>query len=141
MFLDGSLYPSHHQKNAFGNETLYLEKYIENPRHIEVQIIGDKYGNVAHLGDRECSVQRRNQKLVEIAPAPHLPDQLRDEILESALKFARSQKYSSLGTFEYLLDLDSEENHFVFIEANARLQVERTVTPIHPSLHGHIPRG
>ena len=115
-------------RKAFGISDVYLEKFVEHARHIEVQIIGDKYGNVAHLGDRECSVQRRNQKLVEIAPAPHLPDQLRDEILESALKFARSQKYSSLGTFEYLLDLDSEENHFVFIEANARLQVEHTVT-------------
>ena len=115
-------------KKAFGISEVYLEKFVERARHIEVQIIGDKYGNVAHLGDRECSVQRRNQKLVEIAPAPNLPDQLRNEILESALKFARSQKYSSLGTFEYLLDLDSEEDYFVFIEANARLQVEHTVT-------------
>ncbi len=115
---------------AFGLPDVYVEEFIPRARHIEVQIIGDGQGNAAHLYERECSVQRRYQKVVEIAPAPHLDDDLRQSIISAAVRFARNEDYLSLGTFEFLLDVTGREGvpPFVFIEANARLQVEHTVT-------------
>lgn len=113
---------------SFGVGDLYVEEFLARARHVEVQIIGDNAGNVVHLGERECSAQRRNQKVVEIAPAPNFPTALRDKILKSALTFAQLQSYKSLGTFEFLVDGNESDSQFVFIEANARLQVEHTVT-------------
>ena len=114
---------------AFGNPALYVEQLIPRARHIEVQIIGDLHGSVAHLWERECSVQRRFQKIVEIAPAPHLDAAVRDQIVEAAIRIAADVGYSSLGTFEFLLDASpAGDNAFYFLEANARLQVEHTVT-------------
>ncbi len=115
---------------SFGNGALYVEQLIPRARHIEVQIIGDLSGDIAHLGERECSVQRRFQKIVEIAPAPHLDGELRERIIQSALDISRAAGYSSLGTFEFLLDASAQagDTPFAFLEANARLQVEHTVT-------------
>ena len=117
-------------KAAFGVADVYVEEFLPRARHIEVQILGDAAGNVAHLGERECSVQRRHQKVVEVAPAPALDDDLRSRIIDSAVQFARHQNYASLGTFEFLVDVSDakSERPFVFIETNARLQVEHTVT-------------
>ncbi len=117
-------------KRNFGNGDLYVEQLIENAKHIEVQIIGDSFGNVTHLWERECSIQRRYQKLVEIAPAPFITKTLRDQIIESAINLADSVGYCNLGTFEFLAyqSHGSEYDSFVFIEGNARLQVEHTVT-------------
>ncbi len=117
-------------RRSFGNGDLYAEQLIENARHIEVQIIGDHFGNVTHLWERECSIQRRYQKLVEIAPAPFIAESLRDEIIESAVKLANSVGYSNIGTFEFLTyqSNQAEYDSFVFIEGNPRLQVEHTVT-------------
>ena len=115
---------------AFGCGDLYVEQFVPRARHIEVQILGDHTGAVTHLGERECSVQRRFQKIVEIAPAPALDDGLRRRIIEAAVRLARSMGYSNAGTFEFLVDVSgrSPRQPFVFIEANARLQVEHTVT-------------
>ncbi len=114
---------------AFGSGALYVEQLIPRARHIEVQIIGDLHGGVGHLWERECSVQRRFQKVVEIAPAPHLGSSTRDAIVEAAVRIARDVGYSSLGTFEFLLDAsEGSGDKFYFLEANARLQVEHTVT-------------
>ncbi|MDF2233359.1 carboxyl transferase domain-containing protein [Albimonas sp. CAU 1670] len=115
---------------AFGRPELYVEAFIPRARHVEVQIVGDRHGAVAHLGERECSIQRRYQKIVEIAPAPGLDPGLREEILDAALRIARSVDYLNLGTFEFLVDATGRPGAlpFVFIEANARLQVEHTVT-------------
>ena len=115
---------------SFGNGALYVEQLIPRARHIEVQIIGDLSGDIAHLGERECSVQRRFQKIVEIAPAPHLDGELRERIIQAALDISRAAGYSSLGTFEFLLDASEQagDTPFAFLEANARLQVEHTVT-------------
>ncbi|MDE2988403.1 MAG: carbamoyl-phosphate synthase large subunit [Chloroflexota bacterium] len=114
---------------AFGSGALYVEQLIPRARHIEVQVIGDLHGGVGHLWERECSVQRRFQKIVEIAPAPHLAAETREAILEAAVRIARDVGYSSLGTFEFLLDASpGSGDQFYFLEANARLQVEHTVT-------------
>ncbi|XP_050404897.1 pyruvate carboxylase, mitochondrial isoform X2 [Patella vulgata] len=110
---------------AFGNGSLFLEKFIERPRHIEVQILGDSHGNVIHLYERDCSVQRRHQKVVEIAPAPHLDPAIRDRMTADAVKLCRHVGYENAGTVEFLLD---NTGNFFFIEVNARLQVEHTVT-------------
>ncbi|MDB5504683.1 MAG: pyruvate carboxylase [Tardiphaga sp.] len=117
-------------KAAFGDDTVYVERLVENARHIEVQIVGDSAGAVTHFGERECTIQRRNQKLIEIAPSPSLSQGLRQRILDAALKLAAAAKYDNLGTFEFLVDAsDSGEGaFFAFIEANPRLQVEHTVT-------------
>ena len=115
-------------KAAFGVGDVYVEEFLARARHIEVQILGDSMGNIVHLGERECSVQRRNQKVVEIAPAPNLSAVLRDRIIDAAVSFAEQQDYLSLGTFEFLVGDSVGESGFVFIEANARLQVEHTVT-------------
>ena len=117
-------------KAAFGVADVYVEEFLTRARHLEVQIVGDAHGNVVHLGERECSIQRRYQKIVEVAPAPALDNQLRGQILDAAVRFAGAEGYSSLGTFEFLVDDTGRKGAqpFVFIEANARLQVEHTVT-------------
>jgi acetyl/propionyl-CoA carboxylase alpha subunit/acetyl-CoA carboxylase carboxyltransferase component len=113
---------------AFGNGDLYAEQRVVRARHVEVQIAGDGTGAVCHLWERECSLQRRHQKLVEVAPAPNLPAGLRGRILEDAVRMARRLRYRGLGTFEFLVDGDGDDARYSFIEANARLQVEHTVT-------------
>src|SRR5688572_23039796 len=115
---------------AFGVDDVYVEELIPRARHVEVQIVGDLHGAVAHLGERECSVQRRYQKVIEIDPAPALDDRLRSEIIAAAVRFARHVTYANLGTFEFLVDVSGRAGAppFVFIETNARLQVEHTVT-------------
>jgi acetyl/propionyl-CoA carboxylase alpha subunit/acetyl-CoA carboxylase carboxyltransferase component len=114
---------------AFGNGDLYVEQFMPRARHIEVQIVGDGSGEVSHLGERECSIQRRNQKLVEIAPSPGLSSGLRNRLTEAAVRLAREVQYDNLGTFEFLVDTEAgEHSEFAFIEANPRLQVEHTVT-------------
>ena len=114
---------------AIGIEDVYVEQFLAHARHVEVQIIGDEHGAITHLGERECSTQRRNQKVVEIAPAPHLDDALRQRIIAAALRLATQEHYQSLGTFEFLVNANpGSAPEFVFIEANARLQVEHTVT-------------
>ncbi|OUX38430.1 MAG: carbamoyl-phosphate synthase large subunit, partial [Proteobacteria bacterium TMED261] len=116
-------------KNAFGNDELYVEELIQQARHIEIQIIGDQKGNIIAIGDRECSVQRRHQKIIEVAPAYDLPEKTRQSIKDAAEKLAKAVGYFSLGTFEFLVDSRSDgQEKFAFIEANARLQVEHTVT-------------
>ena len=112
---------------AFGTGEVYVERLIPKARHIEVQIVGDGK-HVSHLWERECTLQRRNQKIVEIAPSPTLNDFLRARITEAAVRMAEAVKYESLGTFEFLLDADSNDGTFAFIEAKPRLQVEHTVT-------------
>ena len=115
---------------AFGRPEVYVEEFIPRARHVEIQILGDRTGEIAHLGERECSVQRRFQKIVEIAPAPALDDGLRRQMTDAAVRFAKSVEYTNLGTFEFLVDVSGRPGvqPFVFIEANARLQVEHTVT-------------
>ncbi len=116
--------------SAFGVPDVYVEEFLTRARHIEVQIVGDNWSNVIHLGERECSLQRRYQKIVEIAPAVDLDDGIRASIIDGAVRFAAKQGYSSLGTFEFLVDDSGRKGAqpFIFIEANARLQVEHTVT-------------
>jgi len=117
-------------KAAFGSDGVYVERLIRKARHIEVQIIGDKHGGISHLWERECTIQRRNQKLIEVAPSPSLSDSLRARIVDAAKQLASAAHYDSLGTFEFLVDGEStsDEPAFAFIEANPRLQVEHTVT-------------
>lgn len=110
---------------AFGDDTIFIEKYIESPKHIEVQLLGDNYGNIVHIYERDCSVQRRFQKVVEIAPAPSLSQATKDKLYEYALAIAREVNYSNAGTVEFLVD--PQENIY-FIEVNPRIQVEHTVT-------------
>ena len=111
---------------AFGNDEMYLEKLVRRARHVEVQILGDTHGSLIHLFERDCSVQRRNQKVVERAPAPYLDETTRAELCESALKLGRAVNYTHAGTVEFLMDADT--NKFYFIEVNPRIQVEHTVT-------------
>ncbi len=110
---------------SFGDSTVYIEKYIENPRHIEVQIIGDTYGNVIHLFERECSIQRRHQKVIEEAPSPSINDTQRKALFEAAVKAALAVDYYNAGTVEFIFD---KEGNFYFLEMNTRLQVEHPVT-------------
>ena len=112
-------------KAAFGNGAVYLEKYIEGPRHIEIQLLADHYGNIIHLGERNCSIQRRHQKLLEEAPAWGLSEKLREEMGEAAVRAAAACGYDSAGTVEFILDRDG---HYYFMEMNTRIQVEHPVT-------------
>lgn len=112
-------------KAAFGNDEVYIEKYIEEPRHIEIQILGDEYGNIVHLGERDCSLQRRNQKLLEESPSTLVDEELRARMGETAVKAARAANYYSAGTIEFLVD---KNKNFYFIEMNTRIQVEHPVT-------------
>lgn len=114
-------------KTAFGNAGIYLEKYLEEPRHIEVQIIADRHGNIVHLGERDCSIQRRHQKLIEEAPSPKMTEALRLEMGEVAVRAAKAVHYDSVGTVEFLLD---KSDHFYFMEMNTRIQVEHPVTEL-----------
>ena len=111
--------------SSFGDDTVYLEKFVEEPHHIEFQILGDNHGNVIHLFDRECSVQRRNQKIVEESPSPFLTPELRREMGEKAVAAAKAVNYSGAGTIEFLVD---KHRHFYFLEMNTRLQVEHPIT-------------
>jgi acetyl-CoA carboxylase biotin carboxylase subunit len=114
-------------ENAFKDGSVYIEKYIEQPRHIEVQLLGDRHGNIVHLFERDCSLQRRHQKLVEESAAPNLPEDVRQKICECAVRLAKECGYYNAGTCEFLLDKD---NKFYFIEVNARIQVEHPVTEL-----------
>ena len=111
--------------NSFGNDEVYLEKYVEEPRHIEFQIIGDEHGNIIHLNERDCSIQRRHQKVIEESPSPALSSELRKEMGEVAVRAAESVNYVNAGTVEFLLD---NKNNYYFIEMNTRIQVEHPVT-------------
>lgn len=112
-------------KKAFNNAGVYLEKLIENPRHVEVQVLADHHGHVVHLWERDCSLQRRHQKLVEETPAPNLPQSVREDICKAAIRLVKSSGYTNAGTVEFLVDA---EQRFFFIEVNARIQVEHPVT-------------
>ena len=111
--------------SAFGNDEIYIEKYVEEPRHIEIQILGDEHGNIIHLGERDCSIQRRNQKLLEEAPSTLLDEGLRQQMGEVAVNAARAANYVSAGTIEFLVD---KHKNYYFIEMNTRVQVEHPVT-------------
>ena len=110
---------------AFGNDGLYLEKFVEEPRHIEIQIVGDRYGKVCHLSERDCSIQRRHQKLVEETPSPIITDKLRDKMGKAAIAGAKAISYEGVGTIEFLVD---KHNDFYFMEMNTRIQVEHPIT-------------
>ncbi|MBP6063011.1 MAG: acetyl-CoA carboxylase biotin carboxylase subunit [Fusobacteriaceae bacterium] len=110
---------------AFGNPDVYVEKFVEDPKHVEIQILGDKYGNVIHLGERDCSIQRRHQKLIEESPAYSIPEKVRKEMGAAAVRLAKAINYDSAGTMEFLVD---KENNYYFMEMNTRVQVEHTIT-------------
>ena len=112
-------------KAAFGNDGMYMEKFIEEPRHIEIQIAGDKYGNACHMSERDCSIQRRHQKLVEETPSPFMTSRLRKAMGKAAVKAAKAVKYEGVGTVEFLVDKNRD---FYFMEMNTRIQVEHTIT-------------
>ena len=112
-------------KTAFGNDGVYIEKFVEEPRHIEIQIAGDKYGRVAHLSERECSIQRRHQKRVEETPSPFMTEELREKMGQAAIKAAQAINYQSVGTVEFLVD---KNRNFYFMEMNTRIQVEHPIT-------------
>jgi acetyl-CoA carboxylase biotin carboxylase subunit len=124
--LEGALEAAQKEaKAAFGNDGMYMEKFVEEPRHIEIQIAGDQYGTVCHLSERECSIQRRHQKLVEESPSPFINDDLRKRMGEAAILAGKSINYEGVGTIEFLVD---KHKNFYFMEMNTRIQVEHTVT-------------
>lgn len=110
---------------AFGNDGMYMEKFIEDPRHIEIQIVGDQFGNACHLSERDCSIQRRHQKLLEETPSPFMTDELREKMGEAAIKAAKAINYEGVGTVEFLVD---KHRNFYFMEMNTRIQVEHPIT-------------
>jgi len=110
---------------AFGNGDMFIEKYLENPKHLEFQILGDKQGNVIHLGERECSLQRKHQKIIEESPSASVTPEMRKEMGEMAVRFAKSIGYYSAGTIEFIMD---EDGSYFFMEMNTRIQVEHPVT-------------
>ena len=110
---------------AFGNDGMYMEKFIEEPRHIEIQIVGDSKGKACHLSERDCSIQRRHQKLVEETPSPFMTDKLREKMGKAAVKAAEAVKYEGAGTVEFLVD---KNRNFYFMEMNTRIQVEHPIT-------------
>ena len=112
--------------SGFGDDRIFIERYVEKSRHIEIQILGDEHGNVVHLGERECSIQRRHQKIIEESPSPRIDPFLREEMGQAAVKLAKKIKYCSAGTVEFLFDDKTDE--FWFLEVNTRLQVEHPVT-------------
>jgi len=114
-------------KSSFGDDRIFIEKFITKPRHIEIQILADSHGNVVHLGERECSIQRRNQKIIEESPSPFVDDILRDKMGEQAVRLAKKVSYTSAGTVEFIVD---EQKNFYFLEMNTRLQVEHPVTEL-----------
>ncbi|MDE5852670.1 MAG: ATP-grasp domain-containing protein, partial [Oscillospiraceae bacterium] len=114
-------------KSFFGNEGIYIEKFIENPRHVEIQLLADEYGNVVHLGERDCSMQRRNQKVIEETPSPAIDAELREKMGNAAVAAAKACGYSNAGTVEFLL---AEDGNFYFMEMNTRIQVEHGITEL-----------
>ena len=112
-------------KSSFGDDRVFIEKYIEKPRHIEIQVLADQFGNIIHLGERECSIQRRHQKIIEEAPSSVVSKKLRNEMGEQAKTLAKEVGYQSAGTVEFIVD---QKNNFYFLEMNTRLQVEHPVT-------------
>jgi acetyl-CoA carboxylase, biotin carboxylase subunit len=114
-------------QSAFGNDDMYIEKFIDSPRHIEIQIFGDKHGKIIHLGERDCTIQRRQQKLIEETPSPFINDEVRQNMAEAAIKVGASVNYIGAGTVEYMVDKD---NNFYFMEMNTRIQVEHPVTEL-----------
>jgi len=115
----------HEAEQGFGNPDIYVEKYIEEPRHIEIQVFGDQHGNVIHLGERDCSIQRRHQKLIEESPSPFVDQDMRERMGEAAVKGCKAVNYENAGTIEFLVDKD---RNFYFMEMNTRIQVEHPVT-------------
>ena len=114
-------------ESSFGDGRVFIEKFIVNPRHIEIQVLADQHGNIVHLGERECSIQRRHQKVIEEAPSPFVDQKLRDKMGAEALMLAKAVDYSSAGTVEFIVDQD---RNFYFLEMNTRLQVEHPVTEL-----------
>ncbi len=123
--LEGMRSAASEAQAAFGNASIFLEKYLEKPKHVEVQIMGDQYGNIVHYYERDCSIQRRHQKVIELAPSPYLSAKKRQEVCDMAMKIARAVNYVNAGTVEFLMD---QQENFYFIETNPRIQVEHTVT-------------
>src|SRR5262249_4316744 len=114
-------------RSSFGDDRVFIEKFIENPRHIEIQVLGDSHGNVIHLGERECSIQRRHQKVIEEAPSPFLDERTRNAMGRQAVALGAGVGYQSAGTVEFIVDA---QKHFYFLEMNTRLQVEHPVTEL-----------
>jgi acetyl-CoA carboxylase biotin carboxylase subunit len=110
---------------AFGDDSMYIEKLVENPRHVEIQIMGDKYGNIVHVGERDCTIQRRHQKLLEESPSPFIDEELRERMADAAIAAGKTVNYESLGTVEFLVDKNKD---FFFMEMNTRIQVEHSIT-------------
>ena len=118
-------------KNSFNDDEIYLEKYIENPRHVEIQILADEFGNVIHLGERDCTIQRNHQKIIEETPSPIIDEKLRSKMGETAIKVAKAANYSSLGTVEFLVD---KNKNYYFMEMNTRVQVEHPITELRTNI-------